>query len=369
MQRYLLESVKKDLERKMVFVGGPRQVGKTTFSKTFITSKAGYMNYDLLDDRRMMIQGPWPKTSVWVFDEIHKYARWRNLIKGLYDTHHETKKILVTGSARLDYYRRGGDSLQGRYHYYRMHPLTVAELKIKTQKDLMDLFHLGGFPEPFLGGSIQQANRWRKDYATRIIAEDITTLEQSQRLTEMEILLWRLPELVSSPLSIESIRQDIGTTHATISKWLDIFERLYAIYRISPFGPPKIRAVKKEQKHYHFDWGQIEDLGARFENMVAGHLLKWIHYYQDTEAQDLDLRFFKTSAPHEVDFIVLENGQPKWAIECKSRDQDISKSLKYFKRKYPGVRALQISLKGTKDYVTEDEIEVRPALTFLRELI
>ncbi len=369
MKRYLFSTIESDLEKKMVFIGGPRQVGKTTLAKSFLNKKSGYLNYDYSDDRQQILSGPWPNSNVWIFDEIHKYNRWRNHIKGLFDKFGPEQKILVTGSARLDYYRRGGDSLQGRYFYYRLHPLSVAELKINTQKDLMDLFHLGGFPEPFFEGTKKAIKRWAQAYNSRILADDVSTLEMSQNLNQMELVLWRLPHLVASPLSINSLREEIGTSHASISKWLDIFERLYAIYRIPSFGAPRIRAVKKEQKHYHFNWAMIENEGPRFENMVAGHLLKWVHYKQDVEGENYELRFFKTRDNHEIDFIVTKDLKPIYAIEVKLGDDDVSKSLVYFKRKFPQVEAIQLSLKGRKDFISKDDVQIMPALKFLSQLV
>lgn len=369
MKRYLCSPIESDLEKKMVFIGGPRQVGKTTLAKSFLNKKSGYLNYDYLDDRRQILSGPWPDSNVWIFDEIHKYNRWRNHIKGLFDKFGPVQKIMVTGSARLDYYRRGGDSLQGRYFYYRLHPLSVAELKINTQKDLMDLFHLGGFPEPFFEGTKKAIKRWTQAYNSRILADDVSTLEMSQNLNQMELVLWRLPHLVASPLSINSLREEIGTSHDSISKWLDIFERLYAIYRIPSFGAPRIRAVKKEQKHYHFNWAMIENEGPKFENMIAGHLLKWVHYKQDVEGENYELRFFKTRDNHEIDFIVTKDLKPIYAIEAKLGDEDVSKSLVYFKKKFPQVEAMQLSLKGRKDFISKDDICVMPALKFLNRLV
>src|SRR5690606_1826164 len=179
MHRYLEPQVRSDLKRKMVFVGGPRQVGKTTLARAILgKSQTGYMNWDVDDDRRRILEQKFPKSRLWVFDEIHKYRRWRNLLKGLYDSRSATQQILVTGSARLDYYRFGGDSLQGRYHYLRLHPLSVAELGIDKSEDLASLMTLSGFPEPFLGGSEREARRWSNEYRTRLVREDLLSLEQ-----------------------------------------------------------------------------------------------------------------------------------------------------------------------------------------------
>lgn len=354
----------------MVFVGGPRQVGKTTLAKHILgKSERGYLNWDISEDREQILKERFPPVSFWVFDEIHKYRRWRNFLKGLYDKHGTKKKILVTGSARLDFYRFSGDSLQGRYHYLRLHPLSFSELGLKKSKDLKDLLVLGGFPEPFLRSSEIESKRWSREYRTRLIRDDIVSLEQLRDLGSVELLMLRLPELVGAPLSINAIREDMQVSHKTIMKWLNIFERLYGIFRVSPFGAPKIRAVKKEQKHYHFDWTVVQDLPVRFENLVASHLLKWVHYEQDTKGRDVDLRYFRDIDLREVDFVITEGKKPIYFIECKWDDDNIGKGLKYIKARFPESEALQISYKGKSDYVSKDGIRVCPASVFLRKLV
>lgn len=368
--RYLFEQIAKDLKQKMVFVAGPRQVGKTTLAKQFLKSaNLGYLNWDINRDREYILKHQLPDTKLWVFDEIHKYRNWRNYLKGVYDEYATTHQILVTGSAKLDYYRRGGDSLQGRYHHLRLYPLSVAEVGINTADDLQQLFNLGGFPEPFFIKNHIEAKRWSREYRQRLIEDDLVKLEQVRDLGTLELLMLRLPHLVGSPLSINSLREDLQVSHKTISNWLEIFVRLYAIFRLSPFGAPSLRAVKKEQKHYHFDWTLVESVGARFENMVALHLLKWIHFLQDTEARELELRYFRDIDGREVDFIVTENMKPILAIECKWDDAEISPGLKYFKLRFPECQAWQISMVGNKDYLSKDSIYVCNALKLLNSLI
>ncbi len=369
MRRYLHKQIRKDLDRKMVFVGGPRQVGKTTLAKQVLgKSERGYLNWDIPEHREKILKRELPNVMLWVFDEIHKYRQWRNVLKGLYDKHKTARHILVTGSARLDYYRFGGDSLQGRYHYLRLHPLSFAELKMQTSKDLMDLLKLGGFPEPFLSASEVEAKRWTREYRTRLIREDLVGVEQVRDLGQLELLMLRLPELVGAPLSINALREDLQVTHKTLSKWLDIFERLYAMFRLSPFGSPKIRAVKKEQKHYHFDWTLVKDQPKRFENLVACHLLKWVHFEQDSKGRDLELRYFRDVDLREVDFVILEDKEPIQFIECKWNDDQIGKGLKYLKERFPKCEAWQISCRGKKDYVSGENVNVAPAPTFLTRL-
>ena len=358
MRRYLESYVIEDLNRKMVFVGGPRQVGKTTLSLNIAPDGHRYLNWDDLEDREFVLREKFPVESFVIFDEIHKFGNWRNYIKGFHDKNFNEKKTLVTGSAKLDYYRHSGDSLQGRYHYYRLHPLTVDELDIRSQTDFESLLTLGGFPEPFLSGSKKQARRWMREFRSRVVNEDIRDLELTQKLSSMESLLLRLPQLVGSPLSINALREGLNCAHKTVASWLEIFERMYLIYRLSPLGSPKIRAVRKEQKHYHYNWAEVEDQGARFENLIASHILKWVHFIQDWEGRDVDLVYFRDIDGREVDFIITENKQPICAIECKLRFRGVSKNLKYFKSKFPECDAVQVHQFDPQEFITKDGIHV-----------
>ncbi|MDR1057281.1 MAG: AAA family ATPase [Coxiellaceae bacterium] len=371
LTRYLSSQIKKDLNRKMVFVGGPRQIGKTTLAKSLLTSNQGYLNWDIPEDRERILKGELCSTKLWVFDEIHKYRSWRNFLKGIYDNlplKHKSQ-ILVTGSARLDYYRYSGDSLQGRYYYLRLHPLSLAELNSNTSKDLVDLLTFGGFPEPFFTAQETETKRWSREYRNRLIREDLVQIERVRDLGNLELLSIRLPELVGSPLSINSLREDLQLSHKTVAIWLQILERLYAIFRISPFGAPKIRAVKKEQKHYHFDWTVIQDMSKRFENLVASALLKWTHFRQDVYGEELELRYFRDIDGREVDFVLVERKTPLMFIECKLDDAQVSAALKYLKIRFPNCEAWQISAFGKKDFTNESSIRVAPAVKLLSQLI
>ena len=287
--RYLGPQVRRDLERKMVFVSGPRQVGKTTLAQSLPGASKGYLSWDVEGDRERILRRELPPAPLWIFDEIHKYRRWRDYLKGLYDARADGQKILVTGSGRLELFRFGGDSLQGRYHLLRLHPFSVAEAGIEDSNGLADLSRLGGFPEPFLAASETEARRWSRAYRARLVEEEVTTLARIQDLTRLEEMMLRLPDLVGSPLSVNALREDLQIAHKTAASWLDALERLFALFRLPPFGAPRIRAVRKERKHYHFDWSVVRDEGARFENLVACHLLKWVHFEQDVNGRELDL--------------------------------------------------------------------------------
>jgi len=364
----LAAQVRRDLARKMVFVAGPRQVGKTTLALGLPGARAGYLNWDVGADRERILRNELPPGRMWVFDEIHKYRRWRNHLKGLYDSRPPDQRILVTGSGRLDLYRFGGDSLQGRYHLLRLQPFSAGELGLSTPAELADLLWLGGFPEPYLGGSEIEARRWSRDYRTLLVREEIAALERIQDLGHLELLMLRLPELVGSPLSINALREDLQVSHKTVAAWLAALERLYAVFRLSPFGAPRIRAVKKEQKHYHLDWSIVPRDAARFENLVACHLLKWVHFEQDAGGRDLELHYFRDIEGREVDFVVAEGRQAKLLVECKWTDDAIDRNLRYLKARFPRADAWQISAIGNKDYLSPGGIRVAPALRLLGDL-
>ena len=365
-KRYLVDQVHHDLKRKMVFVAGPRQVGKTTLAKRLPNAEHGYLNWDIAADRERIMRRELPAADLWIFDEIHKYRRWRDFLKGIYDGKPPQQRILVTGSGRLELFGFGGESLQGRYHLLHLHPFSVAEAGYPNA--LEDLMRLGGFPEPFLSGDEIEAQRWSRAHRSRLVEEEVAALTDIRHLSLLEETMLRLPDLVGSPLSVNALREDLQVAHKTLAAWLDALERLFAIFRLPPFGAPRIRAVKQARKHYHFDWSVVRDRGARFENLVACHLLKWVNFEQDARGRELELRFFRDVDRREVDFVVTEHRQPILLVESKLRDRAIDRPLRYLKTRFPTAEAVQIALDGRKTFVTPDGIRAMPAKDFLATL-
>jgi predicted AAA+ superfamily ATPase len=374
-RRYIEQSVENDLADKMVFIGGPRQVGKTTLALSLLgeghdeTSPA-YLNWDVLADREDILAERLPAGQKRIiFDEVHKYARWRNLMKGLFDKNRSSVSFIVTGSARLDYYRKGGDSLQGRYHYYRLHPFTVIESGQAADRVLVDhLLKFGGFPEPFLKGNERFHRRWMREHSARVIEEDLRDLERVREVSMLELLLSHLPACVGSPLSVNSLSKLLQVAHESVEHWITIFERLYVCYRIPPFGAKRIRAVRKEKKLYFWDWSRVQEPGTRFENMVAGHLLKYCHLVEDTEGFVMELRFIRDTDKREVDFVVLRDGQPEFAVECKSGERSAAPACRYFRERTDIPQFYQVHL-GTRDFGdAATATRVMPFATFCSEL-
>ena len=372
--RYLFESVKDDLREKMVFVGGARQVGKTTFALSYlqppVPENRAYLNWDNTSARRSLIRGELPaKQKLIVLDEIHKYARWRNLVKGFYDTYRGGTAFLITGSARLDFYRRGGDSLQGRYHYYHLHPFSPREIsKEPDRSDVEQLLKFGGFPEPLLRAEERAWRRWQRERMTRVIYDDIRDLENVREISLIELLVEELPNRVGSPLSVRNLRDTLQVAHDTVERWLTILERVYLCFRIPPFGAPRIRAVKKEQKLYLTDWSRVSSPGECFENFVACQLLKYCHFTENSEGFRMELRFLRDTDKREIDFVVLKDRKPLFAVECKTGERGVNPAIPYFRQRAGIPRFYQVHL-GTKDWGdAERNVRVLPYHVFCNEL-
>jgi predicted AAA+ superfamily ATPase len=353
LQPYLIA----DLQKKMVFLGGPRQCGKTTLAKSIMNSsfKNGlYLNWDRLADRKRILKADWTdENSIITFDEIHKYKKWKSIIKGYYDTEKETHQFLVTGSARLDIYQRGGDSLLGRYHYWRLHPFSLYDHPegIAPAEVLNRLMTVGGFPEVFIDNDEREARRWKEERTRRIIQEDIRDLEQLQQVHLLELMLDYLRSRVGSTLAVSNIAQEIGVSPVTAGKWIKILEKMYLIFVINGYDKKITRAVHKPIKVYFFNNAEVEgDESLRFENLVALHLLQRNHFFEDYHGYKMGLYYVKDKNQKEVDFLVTKNSKPTELFEVKIADENISKNLITFAETLKVNTATQIVLKAKKSW-------------------
>ncbi|RLB21525.1 MAG: hypothetical protein DRG71_08205 [Deltaproteobacteria bacterium] len=358
IMRYILPHVLKDLQRKMVFIGGPRQVGKTTLARYILEKhfKSGrYFNWDFDEDRTAILKKRWREDDkLLVFDEIHKFPKWKQWFKGIYDVLGDKHRILITGSARLDVYRRGGDSLLGRYHYWRLHPFTLDELPISIDKGhaLEKLMTIGGFPEPLLTGNETETRRWRRERFDRVIREDIRDLEGVRDIQMLRLLLDLLRERVGSPIVISNIARDLQVAHKTVKMWIQVLERMYLIFVVRPYVKSSPRSILKPPKIYFFDNGDVKgDEGACFENLVASSLLKRLHFLEDSEGYEFDLYYIRDKEGREVDFAIVKDGVLQEIIEAKYSDENISRGLKYYSQKLRPTKATQIvaTLKNSFD--------------------
>ena len=360
-KRYLETLIMKDLSKKrMVFLGGPRQVGKTTLAKRLLKvfpyekeKKGCYLNWDR--DKEAILHEKWDEGhEIIVLDELHKYRRWKNWIKGLYDTKRDYHKFLVTGSARLDTYKRGGDSLLGRYRYWRLHPLDIDERPPKMSlKEAMDrLMRIGGFPEVFLDGDEQEAKRWRRERFERIIREDIQDLESVKLIQDLDLFTHELRRRAGQLVVFSNLAQDLQISPKTASSWANILHKMYVSFPLWPYAKNLPRAIQKRHKIYFFDNADliVKDEGPLFENLVACHLLKKVHYLEDSQGSDLKLRYIRDKEGREVDFILLRDRHPFALIEAKLSSEKISPSLQYYSEKLNPTHSIQIVLRPKHEY-------------------
>lgn len=358
---------------KMAFVSGPRQVGKTTLSRQLQKrfSQSLYFNWDIITDQKRLLKNPYffteadrdaGKPFLVVFDEIHKYARWKNYLKGAYDAHGSDFRFLVTGSGRLDLFKKGGDSLLGRYMGVPLFPFSVGELGGRLpswdqfKKTLADppavakiareayqgLFRFSGFPEPFVKADMGFYNAWFQDRKSLLVREDIRGAANIKEISLMEILSHLVPERVGAPLSLNSLREDVGVAHETIRDWLLLLEQFFYMFRIVPFAGSLARTLKKEAKVYLFDWVEIPQDSFRFENLVALHLHKAVRTWRAKGEGDIGLYYLRDKEKREADFLLTEGRRPLCVIDCKLAELDFSPTLAYFQEKFNIPTAVQL---------------------------
>jgi len=407
-KRYLEPVIQNHLAkyRQMAFLMGPRQVGKTTLALSLLSSpqeSVNYFNWDNPLHRKILLTQIFngkmslknSDQSVLVFDEIHKYPRWKNTLKGLFDTCEPQTHWIVTGSSALNVYRKGQDSLMGRYFSYYLCPLSVAEIldqgvrskfsveelfnftpgasSSEAQESFEQLFELGGFPEPFFKGEKNFLFKWRTSRLDRLINQDLASTEQLRQLKLVEHLMFLLPERVGSPLSLNNLREDLEVHFATVKHWLDLLERVFYGFKIYPYSErARGRMLKKEIKWYLWDWSEIEDPGIRFENMMAVHLLKYVYYLNDLGLGEFSLHYIRDREKREVDFLICQKRKPWIAIECKLSADSVPASLVYYGACLQLKKSFLITREGkrSRSYRQQDQvIEHLPASEFLRVLV
>ena len=376
--RYLTQELLRLLaeERKMAFVAGPRQVGKTTLVRHLL-ERAGqadnYFNWDVESHRKAVLHDPegfWTAPSSArariALDEIHKYPRWKRFLKGLYDAAGARTDILVTGSGRLDVYQRGGDSLLGRYGLYRLHPFTLGEMLAPdragarspeelwrlaapgapppgSEQALAQIERLTGFPEPLFSGRESRLHRWRRARHPLVIREDLRDLTRIRDIGLVEALAALLPERVGSPLSLNALSEDLGVAFGSVRTWVEALGRLYYLFELRPYAGRLARTLRREAKVYLFDLTEISDPGARFENLVALHLLKLRDAWNDWGSGDYELHYVRDKEKREVDFLLTKSGRPYLLLETKLAAREVSPSLLYFRERLTPAYTVQLS--------------------------
>lgn len=373
MKRYLYDPIKKDLLKKMVILTGPRQVGKTWLAKALMPEfkSPQYLNFDNIADAKMINSQSWPvKSDLLILDEIHKKPEWKKFVKGVFDTRPKKQSILITGSARLDTYRQSGESLAGRYFPMRLNPISVSELKDTLSPDeaLTLLNRLGGFPEPFLSGSEKEAARWRNQYYTDLIREDILEFGRLQEIRSMKLLLEMLRSRVGSPVSYTSIAQDLQLAPNTVRRYVDILESLCIVFTVRPFYSNITRSILKEPKLYFYDSGFVQGgEGIQLENTCAVCLLKHVQYLRDIHGEDIEMNYIKTKDGKEIDFSLTIKGRATHLIEVKLSEDKPAASLVLLAKKLPEAKAFQL-VQNLRREQQKDKVAIVGAGKWLAQL-
>lgn len=344
IKRSLAPDIKHFLEKKIVLLTGPRQVGKTYLSRS-LTPSFEYLNFDSQNDRRVIRDQIWNRhKELLILDEIHKMKSWKRWVKGIYDTEGVRPRILVTGSSRMDISKRVGDSLAGRHFLVRLNPFSVNEITNKPSGDLIDtMLELGTFPEPFLGGSKKQADLWRRGHLDVILKQDLLEIENVRNIKAIELLVDLLSERVGSGISYAKLAETLNVSPHSVKKWIEILENMYVVFCVYPYVKNIAKAIKKEPKVYFYDVGRVRShAGGKLENLVALHLLKRNQFLEDTSGKHLRLAYIRDKNKHEIDFAIEEDKKLTHLIEVKSSEDSFNGSLNYFSQLLKPSRAVQI---------------------------
>ncbi len=381
--------------RQMAFVSGPRQVGKTTTCRGI---SSAYLDWDNADDRRIILAGPAStagrlgldrlaeRPAVVTLDEIHKYRRWKDFLKGFHDTYAGRARVLVTGSSRLDLYRRGGDSLMGRYFPFRMHPLSVAEILrqdppgedlIRPAESLSDaefeaLRDHGGFPEPFVKRDPRFTRRWRLLRKEQLLREDVRDLTRIQELAQLEVLADILGERSGAQIVYSNLAGEVGASVDTLRRWVQALASLHYGFLVRPWYRNLGRSLRKEPKWYLRDWSMAADAGLRAETLVACHLLKAVEGWTDLGWGRFELHYLRDKEKREVDFLVVRDRRPWFLVEVKASETSLNPALAYFQKATGAVHAFQAVLDLAPvraDCFARREPTVVPARTLLSQLL
>lgn len=374
MERYITPYIQQDLDQKIILLTGPRQTGKTTLSK-ILKPDFDYFNYDHVDDRSSLQERSWDRSKpLIIFDELHKLKNWKSWVKGIYDKEGIPPSILVTGSARLDTYKKVGDSLAGRFFQFRLHPLDLKEIHMflnpgDLEAALDTLLSIGGFPEPFLNGTTRFYNRWKKSHLDIILKQDLMDIENVQQITQMETLIQLLRHRVGSPLSYSSLARDLQCSDKTVKRWLMILENMYVLFKVPPFHKNIARAIQKAPKFYFYDTGQVlGDPGIKLENAVACAIQKELHFREDCLGEEGLLNYLKNKDGKEIDFCISTNSTPGLLVEVKWNDNNLSPNFETFNAFFPGIKMVQVSKKLDREKTFPNGAEIRRASTWLSQL-
>jgi len=382
MERELSTLVKRDLHRKLVFLTGPRQAGKTWIARNLGVS-TDYLNYDNDEHREIIRSKTWDRSSTLVvLDELHKMPNWTQFLKGVYDVEGVDPAILVTGSARLDLRRKSGDSLAGRFFRYRLHPFDVRELasRMDPQIVLTQILKTGGFPEPFLAGDDEYYRRWRRSHLDVILRQDLLDVATVTDIRSIELLVDLLRSRVGSPVSFASLAGDLQRDPKTVRRWLEILEEIYVVFPVRPWHRNVARSVLKEPKYFFYDTGQVNPgstgrggavpfpAGPVLENAVAASLYKAVQTAEDDDGRRRSLHYLRTRDGKEIDFAVVCEDEVVLLVEVKVRDTALTPSFSWFRSRFPDARRVQLVYETDRVRTWATGEELHHAATFLAGL-
>jgi predicted AAA+ superfamily ATPase len=393
-----------EIGRQLRFIAGPRQAGKTTLARHILVSGRSenlYFNWDSREVRtayrkdahffESSLREKKPGRELpWIcFDEMHKMPNWKNILKGIYDRFEAEVRFIVTGSARLDWFRRSGDSLAGRYFLFHLNPVSLSELAghphlppaagensaaymervlshHRAEASLLEqMLAFGGFPEPLLKADETFYRRWQNEMTDHLTREDVRDLTRIAAVENVAGIMQIIPERVGTPLSLNALAEDVETSHTSVRNAVRAMELTCALFLLSPYSARIARAVKKERKAYFFDWGRCPDPARRFENYAAVEWKTRIDLWRDRGLGNYELMYFRTRDGKETDFLITRDRKPWCLCEAKLQDESIARHHYLQARALGGIPFLQLVAKnGVYKKISPDMTVVSAARFF-----
>ncbi|KAA3609783.1 MAG: ATP-binding protein [Calditrichaeota bacterium] len=304
---------------------GARQTGKTTLAK-----QLPFQHYFDLENPRDSAKLDQPQLALEnlegliAIDEIQRSPKLFQLIRYLVDSN-KNQKYLILGSASRDLIRQSSETLAGRIAYFQLGGFRVRDI---NPNQFSSLWLRGGFPDSFIQNSEKASSRWRKNYITTFLEQDIPQLGIQVPANTLRRFWTMLSHYHGQVLNYAELGRAFGISDMSIRKYIDILEGTFMIRVLQPWFSNLSKRIVKRPKIYFRDSGlfhsliSIETIDQIYEHNKIGASWEGFAIEQACNCIGKDAQeyyFWRTHAGTEVDLFWQDAGK-NWAIEFKYSD-------------------------------------------------
>ncbi|MGX9367285.1 ATP-binding protein [Desulfoplanes sp. PS50] len=335
INRRILPFVESALTRQAaVALIGPRQVGKTTLAFLIKEQRSClYLDLENPADRQKLNEPALflaqYEDELVILDEIHRVPDLFPVLRGIIDQGRRQGKrygrFLLLGSASIDLLRQSGESLAGRIAYVDMGPFDVLEV-VHDNKDLIQLWVRGGFPDSYLAPDDGDSLALRQDFIRTYLERDVSLYGPRLPAETLRRLWTMLAHGQGSLLNASRLAGNLAVSAQTVTRYIDLLVDLLLVRRLTPFHANTKKRLVKAPKVYVRDTGLLHALlGIETYNDLAGHPVigaSWeglvIENLLSISPPRTSATFYRTSAGAEIDLILQFPSAERWAIEMKN---------------------------------------------------